>query len=172
MSRVSSLCPVVFLLIWFLCAPAAEAAYIHQTGQTLCYDTAGTVISCVGTGQNGEYASGASWPVNRLTVNGDQTITDAMTELVWPVAGNTPGPAACGPGVTKTALNAYNYINCLNSNSYLGHNDWRLPGIRELRSLINYGQSKQSTWLIAAGFTGIQNNNYWSSTTDAGSTPG
>ena len=30
-------------------------ASVPQTGQTLCYDTAGTEIDCAGTGQDGEY---------------------------------------------------------------------------------------------------------------------
>jgi hypothetical protein len=50
------------------------------TGQTTCYDSAGTVIACAGTGQDGDIQAGATL---RYQDNGDGTVTDKNTGLVW-----------------------------------------------------------------------------------------
>ncbi|NIO68243.1 MAG: DUF1566 domain-containing protein, partial [Anaerolineae bacterium] len=44
--------------------------------------------------------------------------------------------------------------------------DWRLPNVRELQSLIDYGRQ---TPALPSGhpFTGVQSSLYWSSTTHA-----
>ena len=55
---------------------------VPKTGQTGCWDAGGTSIPCAGTGQDGEYQAGVSVDP-RLTDNGDGTVTDNLTELVW-----------------------------------------------------------------------------------------
>ena len=150
-------------------ASASGITVPPDSGQTKCYDSSGTVITCSGTGQDGELTPGAAWPTTRFTINADASVSDTLTNLTWVKDGNIPGPTACAPTVAKNWLDAQNYINCLNTNYYLGKSDWRIPSINELRSLINYGQSKQSTWLLASGFTGIKDLDYWSSTTYVGS---
>ena len=137
---------------------------LPKTGQTVCFDAVGGVISCTSTGQDGDMQTGHTWPSPRFTDNGDETITDRLTGLMWAQYGNAPGPA-CLPGVTKTWQDALVYTACLNTNNYLGHSDWRLPNVNELESLVHFGQSNPDTWLIAQGFSDVQNNWYWSSTT-------
>jgi hypothetical protein len=61
-------------------------------------------------------------------------------------------------------------VKCLNTNSYLGFTDWRLPNRNELSSLVNYAQLNQATWLVGLGFTGVQSVYYWSSSSSADST--
>ena len=46
--------------------------------------------------------------------------------------------------------------------------DWRLPNIKELQSLLDYGQKNPSIPAVHP-FLGVQSNNYWSSTTRASS---
>jgi hypothetical protein len=48
------------------------------------------------------------------------------------------------------------YVKCLNTNSYLGFADWRLPNRNELSSLVDYAQLNQATWLVGLGFSGVQ----------------
>jgi len=140
---------------------------LRQTGQTTCYDSAGTVIDCSGTGQDGELQSGAASPNPRFVDNGNLSVTDNLFGLVWSKDGNMPGPAACGPAATKSWQGALDYIKCLNSNSYLGKSDWRLPNQNELESLVNKGQASPATWLNGQGFSNINAGYYWSSSTYA-----
>lgn len=52
------------------------------TGQSKCYDSDGVVINCNGSeypGQDGSH----SGPARATTDNGDGTVTDSVTGLMW-----------------------------------------------------------------------------------------
>src|SRR5207247_9186849 len=49
-------------------------------GQTTCWNSSGSVISCAGTGQDGELRRGAPLA---YADNGNGTVTDLNTGLVW-----------------------------------------------------------------------------------------
>jgi len=138
---------------------------LPKTGQTKCYDANGDIISCTNTGQDGEIQAGVAWPEPRFQDNGDQTVTDKLTGLTWTKDGNTPGVSTCEPGLVKTWQEALDYVKCLNTSSYLGHDDWRLPNINELESLVNIGEENFADWLDFQGFANVQDANYWTSTT-------
>ena len=53
---------------------------LPATGQTTCWDSNGNAISCAGTGQDGELRKGAALA---YVDNGDGTVTDVNTGLVW-----------------------------------------------------------------------------------------
>ena len=55
---------------------------LPKTGQTTCRE-AGNIIDCAGTGQDGEIQAGVEWPFPRFTDNGDGTVTDNLTGLMW-----------------------------------------------------------------------------------------
>ena len=61
------------------------------TGQTRCYADTGKVISCTGTGQDGEFSCGLSWPSPRFQVSRDEAI-DQLTKLCWRRATDPGGP--------------------------------------------------------------------------------
>src|SRR6266581_8353585 len=63
-----------------LSACQAAAQTFPATGQTTCWNSAGAVISCAGTGHDGEIQAGGTLS---YTDNGDGTITDNNTKLVW-----------------------------------------------------------------------------------------
>jgi alpha-tubulin suppressor-like RCC1 family protein len=148
---------------------------LPRTGQTKCYDESGTEIGCSGTGQDGEIQAGVAWPSPRFTnPDGSAPITgtivlDRLTGLEWARDGGTPTAGTCTGG-TKTWQGAFDYVVCLNTNVYLGHNDWRLPNINELESLVNANESDPSSWLNGQGFNSVQWGGYWSSTTYANNT--
>ena len=157
-------------------AAATSAIKLPKTGLTTCYDSAGAIITCTNTGQDGELQKGVAWPSPRFTnadnstpINGN-VVVDQLTGLMWTRDGNAPGPPACTPALVKTWQDALDYAACLNTNSYLGYADWRLPNRKELKSLVNYGQPDTATWLNTQGFTNAKTDSYWSSTSYATNT--
>jgi len=139
-------------------------APIWKTGQTKCYDTLGTEISCTGTGQDSDIQAGVAWPEQRFMDYGDGTVIDSLTGLMWTKDANAPGSAGCNPEDTKTWQEALDYVACLNSNNYLGYTEWRLPNRKELHSLTDFTQYNPA---LPAGhpFINVYNTYYWVSTT-------
>ncbi len=156
--------------------PRALAKRVAKTGQTQCWDAGGGVIPCAGTGQDGQYQAGIepavsaifgtayntpAWTGVRFTDNGDGTVTDNLTALVWLKNAN-----CFGAKNWATALGDANVLASgacgLSDGSSAGA--WRLPNGNELHSLIDPTQSNPA---LPAGhpFTGVQLNLYWTSTT-------
>ncbi len=158
---------VLVVALFIMALPAltlAGTVDLPQTGQTTCYDTAGNVIACANTGQDGDWQAGVAWPSPRFTDNGNGTITDNLTGLIWLKNAN-----CFGARVWANALNDANTLNsgeCGLSDGSVG-GDWRLPNVNELESLINAEQSNTATWLNGQGFSNVQAVYYWSSTTSA-----
>ncbi|WP_040335131.1 Lcl domain-containing protein [Candidatus Magnetobacterium casense] len=134
-------------------------AAIWSTGQSVSY----------ASGDDGELQKGVMWPNPRFTVNGEQTVTDNLTGLLWAKDAGTPTTGNC-TGDKRTWEAALNYVTCLNDANYLGYSDWRLPNINELQSVTNMGEAYVALWLNSQGFTNVQASRYWSSTTYARST--
>ncbi|MBT4526824.1 MAG: DUF1566 domain-containing protein, partial [Deltaproteobacteria bacterium] len=95
--------------------------------------------------------------VANLVDNGDGTVTDADTGLMWQQ--------------NKLILeshswdSAFTYCKAL---ALAGYNDWRLPDINELKSLVDY--SKMTPSIDTTFFPNTSWYDYWSSTTGADST--
>jgi len=147
-------------------AMAPDAAYgelrksgLLKTGHITCYNSDGDTILCGGTGQDGDYQAGKGF---YYTDHGDGTVTDHVTGLMWPKDGNGLG---CWNGQTATWTEAIDYCESLD---FAGYTDWRLPNVRELVSLINwgnYGPTIDTTVFINTNY------DYWTSTpTDSSST--
>jgi hypothetical protein len=64
---------------------------------------------------------------NDFVDNGDGTITDRSTGLIWERSGSSRA---------KTERRAQKYVKGLNKNAFAGYSDWRLPTIEELASLV------------------------------------
>jgi hypothetical protein len=69
-----------------------------KTGQTTCYDLAGASRSCTGTGEDGESHKGIT---ASYTDNGDETITDNNTGLMWRKCSLGLSGASCGTGAAS-----------------------------------------------------------------------
>lgn len=167
----------LFLLAVCFLSPSglvyAGAVQLPATGQQGCWDAGGNVVSCTGTGQDGELRSGQAWPTPRFTA-GVATVTDNLTGLVWSKNANllsTRNPEFDQDGVVGDGMvdwaNAVAYLSKLNQDEYLGYSDWRLPNIRELRSLVNYSLGSPASGLADEGFFNLPNGYYWSSTSAA-----
>ena len=157
----------------FSIAFAAATAPAIATGQTLCYDTAGTVIACAGTGQDGEKKPGAPWPNPRFTDKGNGTVTDNLTGLIWLKNANCTDQVG---GVTPSS--GLNWTNALTWSKALASGkcgltdsstagQWRLPSLEDLMTLPDFSRADSSAWLNTQGFSNVQANSYWSSTTYA-----
>ncbi len=127
---------------------------LPKTGQTTFYVT----------GDDGDLEMGVAWPVPRFTDNGDGTITDNLTGLIWLKNGNRFGQRTWSEALSDCNGLADDSTNLTDGSSA---GDWRLPNRKELRSLINYEEIDPEDWLNSQGFTGVQNGYYWSSTTYA-----
>jgi hypothetical protein len=150
------------MLIFLTSISLAGTIDLPQTGQTKCYHSTGGEIACSGTGQDGEIQAGVPWPDPRFTDNGDDTVTDNLTGLMWTKNANLPAG-------TRTWQDALGYIAGMNAGTYpnFGYTDWRLPNVNELESLINANESNNATWLNTQGLLNVQADYYWSSTTFA-----
>jgi hypothetical protein len=106
-----------------------------RTGQTGCWNGAGQAIPCAGSGQDGAVQSGEP---RGYVDNGDGTITDTTTGLVWEKLSDDT--SIHDKDNTYTWANAFAYkIAILNQERFAGHDDWRVPNVTELQSLVNYG---------------------------------
>lgn len=74
--------------------------------------------------------------INDFTDNNDGTITDNATGLMWDATGSTSG---------MNWEDALKYAQTKNAANYLGYNDWRLPDIKELQSIVDYSKSPDYT---------------------------
>lgn len=105
----------------------SEAAFgvNHGTGHIKAYPA--TV-----SGPMGNYVRavrGNSYGINDLEANGDGTVTDNATGLMWQQADS-------GIGMDWEAALAY-----AENSTLAGYDDWRLPNVRELQSIVDYTHS-------------------------------
>jgi len=150
--------------------------FLPRTGQTSCYDATGMILeSCAGTGHDGAVLAGQAWPSPRFNVNKmadgttlDGTVTDNLTGLVWLKNANCYGKQAWAGALVSAQVLA-NGTCGLADGSTTGQ--WRIPNVVELNSLLNAQEANSATWLNTHGFGNVQNDYYWTSTTNAGSVP-
>lgn len=91
--------------------------------------------------------------IHRFVDNNDGTITDNLTGLMWQKY-TTP--------VKHSWKNAIHYCKNL---EFVGYNDWRLPSIQELQSIVDYEQHNPAIYPVFSAESAW----YWSSSTDASS---
>jgi hypothetical protein len=145
-----------------------------KTGQTTAY----------GPGSDGDLQKGAS---QSFTDNGDGTITDNTTGLMWEKKDqsglihdwtNTYSWCGASCGITNVMDGTITtvFLAALNGGGgFAGHADWRIPNANELESIMNLENRSPATYsafntgcvasctLTACSCT--QSDNYWSSTT-------
>jgi hypothetical protein len=108
-----------------------------------------------------------SYGQNAFVDNGDGTISDQATSLMW-----AQNDSAAG----MRWQDALAWVEQQNAANYLGYSDWRLPNAKELHSIVDYSRSPDTTGSAAIdpqfNATSITNEagqadypSYWSSTT-------
>ncbi len=77
----------------------------------------------------------ASTPTTRFTDHGDRTVTDTQTELMWAkCAEGLSGDECLGSEESKHSWEEA--LDLANSSELADYNDWRLPNIKELLSIV------------------------------------
>lgn len=104
-------------------APSNASKGTVDTGQVRCYGNLGE-MPCPAQGQpffgqDAQYDTGTP----EYRVNGDGTVTDLRTGLMW----------------TQAAGEKHAYYDIVGKNhSFAGYSDWRVPTVKELYSLIDF----------------------------------
>ena len=116
------------------------------------------------------YVRGNSdYGINSFTDNEDGTISDSATGLMWQQDDS---------GIGLNWEEALDWVQQKNTENYLGYNNWRLPNIKELQSLVDYTRAPDVTGSAAIdplfSISEITNSigeidypYFWSSTTHA-----
>ena len=179
---------------------SAHAVGLNDTGQTLCYDAAGTVISCTAPAgvatDDGRYGRDAAAAAGALTKTGagaagfdftkiandgsalaagaalgsnptDWACTqDNVTGLMWEVKttsglrssayiytwydsnsatnGGNAGTVSGGTCLTAGRCDTEKFVQDVNAVNLCGHSDWRLPSLRELKTIVHQGVANPS----------------------------
>jgi hypothetical protein len=130
-----------------------ETASVAKTGQTTSYTA----------GDDGDLQEGIVLPAPRFIDNGNGTVTDNLTGLIWMKDAGSIGAKYWVDAVQSCSTLAHG-AHGLTDGSYAG--DWRLPNVRELYSLVDFGHYN---YALPDGYLFMNvMNNYWSSTTYAG----
>lgn len=109
---------------------------IVDTAQKKCYDNSSEII-CPEPGyefygQDSQHMGNQPQYVD----NGDGTITDLVTGLMWTKSIDWNNDGVINYDDKLSYAEGLNFVEEKNSENYLGYNDWRLPSIKELYSLI------------------------------------
>ena len=188
---------VAFLtMILLAISVCAQAGHVPDTGQTKCYDAAGTEITCP---QPGEpfYGQDANYTINppsytKLDASGndlpDDTaswvmVRDNVTGLIWEVKtddgsihdkdntytwyDSNPDTNGGNAGTPGEGTDTEDFINALNAENFGGYSDWRMPTIKDLSSLVNSGIAYPVPTIDTTWFPRTVSSLYWSSTTYA-----
>jgi cysteine-rich repeat protein len=127
------------------CSATCTLEPAHQvvaTGQTSCWNSAGSPISCTGTEHDGEVQAGR--PALAYVDNGDGTITDVNTGLMWEKLSDDGSIHDKDNGYTWANAFAVKIATLNAGGGFAGYTDWRVPNIKELISIVNYQNTNPS----------------------------
>ncbi len=122
--------------------------------------------------EDGSLQKGVEWPSPRFTDNEDGTVTDNLTGLIWLKDASCEGAMSWSDALTWSNSLYDGCTDCGGTNNDCGltdssgAGDWRVPNLKELSSLIDYGAYAPA---LPSGhpFTGVISGGgayYWSST--------
>lgn len=98
--------------------------------------------------------------------NGDGTVIDTKTYLMWQHCTAPSTAITCG-SVTPLVYTWDDALAYCNGLTLGGYNDWRVPNVKSLQSLVDTTKATSPT-INTSIFPDTQKDNYWTSTTLAG----
>lgn len=144
-------------LLFIMLSAAAEQiaadppAPVAATGQTTSYLV----------GDDGQYQAGVRWTSSRFIDNGDGTVTDSLTGLVWLKDAGCLGVQDWSASLAA-ASSLSDGVCDLTDRSAPG--EWRLPNVLEMFSLVDLGEHTPAL-PVSNPFIGIVSEFHWTSTT-------
>ena len=158
-------------------------ANVWATGQTTCYDESGLARTCMDV----ETQVGVSLPSPRFTDNGDGTIRDNLTDLLWLKDANCANTISWDPEITgdgtMTWQQGLDFVNGVNDGTHdistcasytASYTNWRMPNLLEIRSFVDFSAFKNTGDAINSNnfpltpghpFVNLPDDDYWTSTT-------
>ena len=110
-------------------------------GRIKCYPTASSRHA--GGSWEVRYVRGnADYGTNVYADNGDGTVTDTATGLMWSRV-DSGDPALSGD--LDGAMSWQDALNFAENATWAGYDDWRLPNAKELQSIVDYTRSPDAT---------------------------
>ena len=202
---------LLFLALSF----SAHAVGLNDTGQTLCYDSAGATVSCAASKDDGNYGRDAAATASALSKTGagsagfdfTKIANNGTTLAAGAVLGSNPGDWACtqdnvtgltwevkttsglrsntntytwystvsasnggtagtanGGSCTGSNCDTESFVAAVNTANLCNHNDWRMPSLRELKSLVDFSvpATGAAPTINATYFPNTQINWFWS----------
>ncbi|MBU0945423.1 MAG: DUF1566 domain-containing protein [Proteobacteria bacterium] len=185
-------------VILFLLSPSTHASAISawpDTGQNSCYNNS-TLITCPDNGQpfygqDGQYlspqpsytkldAAGVALPFSTAIWS---MVRDNVTTLIWEMKTDDGSihdkdvryywcdSSSQNPGLCDGVENTESFIHSLNSARFGGYEDWRLPTILELATLLNSASQGPAINTTFFPNTSLPENifiDYWSGSEETG----
>lgn len=138
-----------------------KTSSLPDSEQTRCFSSWGFEINCAGTGQDAEYS------INPMsyTDNGDGTITDNITDLMWQQEDDNIRYNWYEASGTFDATRNPDTIDVCGALTLGGYSDWRLPNEMELMRIVDYGMRPPA--VNATYFPNTNESVYWTSTSHA-----
>jgi hypothetical protein len=143
-------------------------AYYGANGDIAVTDRENNYNRLPVTGQTTRYADyddgdtqlGRPFRFFTVSIDGDLVTIDANTGLMWAADGDKDG---CDGGMGGKWVPALQ--TCHDLLNFAGFNDWRLPNIKELQSIVDYETSVAAPCIDETAFPNTKQGLYWSSTT-------
>ena len=149
--------------IFPITGPTQTTSNIPDTGVSKCYNQSG-VINCPLLASQPHYGQDFHYSSNPMnfTDNGDGTIRDNVTSLIWQMDHDGQQYNWYESTGTFDATSNPATTNICGNLTTAGHSDWRLPQKRELASIVDRGVVNPA--IDTAYFPNTNGFNYWSST--------
>ncbi len=134
-----------------------SALFFTLTAYAIDLPVTGKQISTY-AGDDGDLQIGVSWPEPRFFDNVDGTVTDNLTGLMWTKSDSVVW--------TVSWQGALSHASSMNASKYLGFDDWRVPNINEIQSLMTFGSNIKGLPLDHPFAQAPTYGQWWSSTSE------